>query len=134
MNMLNAVRRRGLKPNVSIHFVALDRDQSAARIWRGDADGNIVTTLVVRAIEFDIELGVFLQRLRERAAPDDAVTQLTEPAILIIAKLQYVVARLGSGQHVMQPACGDAELLGVRQPFFQDGTIGEVSIFLARQH
>ena len=88
----------------------------------------------MRAIEFDLELGVFLQRLRERAASHDTVTQLTEPAILIIAKLEHVVARLGSGQDVMQTACGDGELFRVRQPFFQDGMVGEVSILLARQH
>src|SRR5262249_51280896 len=84
-NVLNAARRRGLKPDISIHFVTLDGDQSAAGIWRGNADGDIVTALVVRAIEFDIELGIFLERLRDVAAPDDAITQLTEPTILIIA-------------------------------------------------
>ena len=61
-NVLNAARGVRLKPVVAVDFFSLDRDETVTAVGRGHADRNFIAGVVLFGVEFDLQLGVFLQR------------------------------------------------------------------------
>ena len=60
-----------------VNFVALDRDQAAAGVRRGDADLDFVAGVVLRlSIELHLQLGIFVERALDFAATDDGERKL----------------------------------------------------------
>src|SRR5437016_7824959 len=60
--------------------------------------------------------------------------QLAKPSILIVAKLNRVVAWFGGRERVMQTIRRNGEFLRMREPLFQHRMVSEVSVVLTRQH
>ncbi len=59
--MLDAARAVCLKPAIAIDFFPFDRDEAVAAVRRSHAHHNFITCIVLFGIEFDLQLGVFLQ-------------------------------------------------------------------------
>ena len=60
--MLDAARGGRLKPAVPVDFFPFDRDEAVPAVRCCHADCNFITSVVLFGIEFDLQLGVFLQR------------------------------------------------------------------------
>ena len=117
-NVLDAARGVGLEPLLCVNMVALDRNQTVAGIRRGDADRDFVAAIVLRAVEFHVELRIFLERTRNRAVTDDAKLQLGQAPVLIVAQFENVIARFIGGQRVVKSIRGHGDLLRFRGAFF----------------
>ena len=64
---------------------------------------------------------------------DDAELQLGQSAILIVAQLENVIARLIGWQVVAEAIGGDGNLFRFRGPLFQHRLVGELTAFLLGQ-
>ena len=103
-----------MEPRIAIDLVALDCNQPAAGIRSGNTDRNVVAAFVLRAIEFYLQLRIFLQRKWSVAVSNDALMQLAKSPILVVAKFDRVVSRLGGRERVMQTIRRNCEPLGMR--------------------
>ena len=119
---------------LGVNFVALDRDQSATGIRRGDADRDFVAAVVLRAIELDLQLGIFLERPRNRAATNHRESQLAKASILIVAQFEDVIAWIVGGKCVMKAVGGNRDLFRFRDALFQHRFVGVIAVLLFRQN
>src|SRR5947207_15890462 len=108
--MLDAAGGVRLKPGIRVNFFTFDRDETAPGIGRNNADRDIVARVVLFAVELDLELGIFFQRARSCSLTNDRKMQLAQGAVLIVAQLEDVVARLRGRQRVMQSAGRNRDL------------------------
>ncbi len=91
---LDAAGRIGLEPPERVNFVALDRDQAAPRVGRGDADFDLLAAVVLRAREFHLQLRILVHRAFHDPTADDGKTNPADLASSIIAELDDVIPGL----------------------------------------
>ena len=106
------LRRVGFEPVLRINFVALDRDQAAAGVGRGDADLDFFAGVVFRALELHLQLGIFVERALHRPASDDGEANLAQLATALVAQLEHVIARLFGRKLIIESVRADRDLLG----------------------
>ena len=85
---LNAAGRVGLEPLERVNLVALDRDQTAARVGRGDADRDFLAAIVLRALELHLQLRVLVERPFHDSGADDGETDLAHLALAIVRAIR----------------------------------------------
>ena len=129
---LHAAGRVRFEPDLRVNLVALDRDQAAAGVRRGDADLDFFAGVVLRARELHLQLRVLVERALHDAAADDGETDPAYPAVVLVAQLDHVIARLLGRKLVMQSVRADRDLLGFRDALFQDRLVAVTAVLLLR--
>ena len=131
---LHGTHRVRLEPNLRIHFVALDRDQTAAGIRRRDADLDFFAGIILRFRELHLQLRVLVQRAFHDAAADHGKPDTTDFAVVLVAQLDDVIARLLRRELVTQSIGADRELFCLRDALFQHRLIGVAPVVLLRDN
>src|SRR5207248_10374634 len=126
--MLDAAGGVRLKPGIRVNFFTFDRDETAPGIGRNNADRDIVARVVLFAVELDLELGVFFQRACSYSLTNDRKMQLAQGAVLIIAQLEDVIARLLRWERVMQSPSRNRDLFRFGGTLAQDRFVDVISV------
>ena len=78
-----------------VNALALQRDEAAASVGRGDGDFDRFAGAVLVAGEMDLEFGVFFERARDRSLANNRVFQAADPQMGGVAQFHDEVAGRG---------------------------------------
>ena len=97
---LHAAGARGFEPLVRVDALALDGDEAAARVGRGDGDLDVFARAILFLGELDFEFCVLFERARDLALTNDRVFEAADDEAGGIAQFDDEVAGFVVGQGV----------------------------------